>query len=140
MSGATIASLVFFSFSFVAAAAVERLFGIAEGAGLNTWAFMMVPALLAMLYALLVYQRAERKIRRVGESISRGILVMLLTWVSIAVAITWARYQPREFGYYLGTSLTASGIIGGGPMLLCALAAGTLSGVLIIRKPKPRIL
>jgi len=42
----------------------------------------MVPALFAMLYSLIIFQSAERKIRRLGESVSRGILVMLLTWMS----------------------------------------------------------
>jgi hypothetical protein len=51
MSAATIASLVFFAFSLVAAATVEFLLGaFAEQVGVNRWAFSMVPALLEMLY------------------------------------------------------------------------------------------
>ena len=140
MSAATIASLVFFAFSLIAAATVQFLLKtFAEEAGVNRWVFAMVPALLAMLYSLIVYQNAERKIRRLGESVSRGILVMLLTWASFAAMTSWTWCQPRDFGRCLGTTLEISGIVGGGPMLLCALGAGVLTGVLIIRKPKPRI-
>jgi hypothetical protein len=140
MSAATIASLVFFVFSLVAAAAVEFLLrAFAEEAGVNRWVFAMVPALFAMLYALLLFQGAERKIRRLGESVSRGILVMLLTWVSFAgmASVTWC--QVRQFGSCMSTTLLVSAVVGGGPMLLGALGAGVLSGVLIIRRPKPRI-
>jgi hypothetical protein len=140
MSAATIASLVFFAFSLIAAATVQFLLKtFAEEAGVNRWVFAMVPALLAMLYSLIMYQNAERKIRRLGESVSRGILVMLLTWASFAAMTSWTWCQPRDFGRCLGTTLEISGIVGGGPMLLCALGAGVLTGVLIIRKPKPRI-
>ena len=140
MSPATIASLVFFAFSLIAAATVQFLLKtFADEAGVNRWVFAMVPALLAMLYSLILYQNAERKIRRLGESVSRGILVMLLTWASFAAMTSWTWCQPRDFGRCLGTTLEISGIVGGGPMLLCALGAGVLTGVLIIRRPKPRI-
>jgi hypothetical protein len=140
MSAATIASLVFFAFSLIAAATVEFLLkAFAEEAGVNRWVFAMVPALLAMLYSLILYQNAERKIRRLGESVSRGILVMLLTWASFSAMTSWTWCQPRDFGRCLGTTLEISGIVGGGPMLLCAMGAGVLTGVLIIRKPRPRI-
>jgi hypothetical protein len=140
MSAATIASLVFFAFSLIAAATVEFLLkAFAEEAGVNRWVFAMVPALLAMLYSLMLYQRAERKVRRVGESVSRGILVMLLTWVSFAAMTSWTWCQPRDFASCLSKTLLISGVVGGGPMLLGALGAGILSGVLIIRRPKPRI-
>jgi len=140
MSPATVASLVFFVFSLIAAAAVEYLMrAFAEEAGVNRWVFAMVPALFAMLYSLIIYQNAQRKIRRVGESISRGILVMLLTWFSFAAMTTWTWCQPRDFGFCLSKTLLVSGMVGGGPMLLTALGAGILTGVLIIRGPRPRI-
>jgi hypothetical protein len=140
MTPATIASLVFFVFSLIAAAAVEYLLrAFAEEAGVNRWVFAMVPALFAMLYSLIVYQNAQRKIRRVGESVSRAILVMLLTWLSFSALVTWTWCQPRDFGSCLSKTLMVSGAIGGGPMLLGALGAGILTGVLIIRRPKPRI-
>jgi hypothetical protein len=141
MSAATIASLVFFVCAFIASYAVEfLLWGIAKDAGVNPWVFVAVPALLAMLYAMFVYQGAERKISQLGQSVSRGILVMLLTWISIAATITWARCRPQDFGVCFGATLAASGVIGGGPMLLCAIVAGLVTGIFIMRKPKPRIL
>jgi hypothetical protein len=140
MSAATIASLVFFAFSLAAALTVEFLLAsFAKSGGVNRLVFVMVPALIAMLYSLIVYQNAERKIRRVGESVSRGILVMLMTWVSFSALITSAWYKPGEFASSLGTTLLASGIVGGGPMLLDALGAGILTGFFILRKPPPRI-
>jgi hypothetical protein len=99
----------------------------------------MVPALFAMLYSLILYQSAERKIRRVGESVSRGILVMLLTWFSFASLCSWTWCQPHDFGACLSRTLLISGVVGGGPMLLGAIGAGILTGVLIIRRPRPRI-
>ena len=140
MSAATIASLVFFACSLIAAATVEFLLRVfAESTGLNRWVFAMVPALLAMLYSLIIYQRAERKLRRVGESVSRGILVMLMTWVSFAALTSFTWCQPREFASCLSRSLLISGVIGGGPMLLSALGASIVTGVLVIRRPRPRI-
>ncbi len=140
MSPATVASLVFFVFSLVAAGAVEYLLrAFAEEAGLNRWVFAAVPALFAMLYALIVYQNAERTIKRVGESVSRGILVMLLTWVSFALLASGTWCQLNGFGSCLSHTLWVSGLVGGGPMLLSALGAGILTGVLIIRRPRPRL-
>jgi hypothetical protein len=140
MSPATIASFVFFAFSLIAAAAVEYLLRtIAEESGVNRWVFAMVPALFAMLYALIVYQNADRRIKRLGESVSRAILVMLLTWLSFSALTTWTWCQPRAFGSCLSKTLLVSGVIGGGPMLLGALGAGIVTGVLIIRRPRPRI-
>jgi hypothetical protein len=92
-----------------------------------------------MLYSLIVYQDAQRKIRRVGESVSRAILVMLLTWFSFAALTSWTWCQPHDFLSCLSKTLLISGVVGGGPMLLSALGAGILTGVLIIRRPRPRI-
>jgi hypothetical protein len=140
MTPATVASLVFFVFSLVAAGTVEYLLRLfAEDAGLNRWVFASLPALFSMLFALIVYQNAERKIKRVGESVSRGILVMLLTWVSFASLASWTWCGLADFGNCLSHTLMISGLIGGGPMLIGALGAGVLTGVLIIRRPRPRL-
>jgi hypothetical protein len=136
MSAATIASLVFFVFSLIAADAVEFLLrAFAEEAGVNHWLFAMVPALFAALYSLILYQGAERKIRQLGESVFLGGLVMLLTWLSFAALTSWTWCQPRDFGSCLSKTLLVSGIVGGSPMLLGALCASILTGVLIIRRP-----
>ncbi len=140
MSAATIASLVFFVFSLIAAAAVEFLMhAFAEEAGVNRWVFAMVPALLSMLYALFVFQGGDRKIKRLGEAVSRGILVMLFNWISFAALTSWTWCQPKDFFGCLSKTMLVVGLIGGGPMLLVAIGAGVLTGVLIIRRPRPRI-
>ena len=143
MSAPTLASLVFFVFTLIAASAVEILGSLmhkfAEQAGINPWVFAMVPALLAMLFSLIVYQGAQRRIRRLGESVSRGILVMLFTWLSFAALASSIWCPPSDFGSCLRDAVAVTGWIGGGPMLLVALGAGLLAGVLIIRRPKPRI-
>jgi uncharacterized protein YacL len=139
LTAATIASLVFFVFSLVAAVAVEFLTDIAAKDGFSVWAFVTAPALLAMLFSLIIYQQAERKIRQIGQSVSRGILTMLMTWISLAALITWARYDPRSFFSEIGQILQVSGLVCGGEMLLCALAGGVVAALLILRMPKPRI-
>jgi hypothetical protein len=136
MSAANIASLVFFVFSLIAAGTVEFLLkAFAEEAGANRWVFMMVPAWFAVLYSQILYRDAERKVRRLGQFVSRGLLVMVMTWLSIAAltSLTWC--HPRDFGRCLGTTLKISGIVGGSPMLLSALSASVLTAALIIRRP-----
>ena len=139
MTPATLASLVFFAFSLFAAAAVELLTALAERTGVGVWAFVLGPALLAMLFSLIVYQRAERTVRQVGQSVSRGVLTMLMTWIGLSALITLVRFDPRYFAYEIGSTLQVSGLVGGGPMLLCALGGGIVAALLILRKPKPRV-
>jgi len=126
MSAANIASLVFLVFSLIATAAIEYLTrAFAQEAGVNRWVFAMVPALIAMLYALFVYQNAERKIRRLGESVSRGAPVIPLTWLSFSALMSWIWCAPREFGACLRNAVIA------------ALAAGLVVGIIVI-PPRPR--
>jgi hypothetical protein len=88
-----------------------------------------------MLFAMVLYQDAQRKVRLMGESISRGILIALLTWVAFSALATWVRCPTRDFGECFSGTLIVSGLIGGGPMLAAALVGGLLTGVLIIRPP-----
>ncbi|SPJ18805.1 membrane hypothetical protein [Burkholderiales bacterium] len=136
ISPAVIASLVFGACGLLAAAAVEYILRtVADEAGINRWIFVAVPGLFAMLFAMLLYQDARRKIKRLGESISRGILIALLTWISFSLLATWAWCPPHQIGQCFGHTLLAAAIVGGGPMLAAALVAGVLTGVLIIRPP-----
>ncbi len=96
-----------------------------------------MPGLFAMLYAMMLFQDARRKIKRLGESVSRGMLIALLTWVVVLAAghggvVLGPRYGPVLQPYLL----LASGVVGGGPMLAAALVAGLLTGALIIRPPR----
>jgi len=139
ISPSVIASLVFGACGMLAAATVEYLLrSIADEAGVNRLIFIAVPALFSMLYAMLVYQDSERKVRRIGESVSRGVLIALLTWLSFAALVTWAVCPLHQLGSCFSHTLIASAIIGGGPMLAAALLAGVLTGLLIIRPPTSR--
>ncbi len=137
ISPAMIASLIFGACGLLAAAALEYLLrALADDAGINRWIFVAVPALFAMLFALLLYQEANSKIKSLGESVSRGLLIALLTWMSFSALASWAWCSAREFGQCLSRTLLATAIVGGGPMLAAALIAGLLTGVLIIRPPR----
>jgi len=139
ISPAMIAALVFGACGLVAAAALEFLLRqFAEQAGINSWVFIAVPALFAMLYALMLYQDARRKIKRVGQSISRGILIAMLTWFSFSLLASAIWCTSRGFGQCSGHILVAAAVVGGGPMLAAALLAGILTGVVIIRPPRPQ--
>jgi len=132
-----IASLVFGACGLLAAAAVEFfLRALADQAGVSRWLFVAVPGLFAMLYALLLYQNAARKIKKVGESVSRGVLIALLTWMSFSIMATWAWCPAAQVGQCFTHLLLGSAFIGGGPMLAAGLIAGVLAGVLIIRPPR----
>ena len=138
ISPAMIASLVFGACGLLAAAALEYLLrALADNAGINRWIFVSVPALLAMLFAMLLYQEANRKITKLGESVSRGILIALLTWMAFSVLASWAWCTAHDFAQCLSRTMLATAIVGGGPMLAAALVAGLLTGVLIIRPSKP---
>jgi hypothetical protein len=137
ISPAMIASLVFGACGLLAAAGVEFLLrAFADEAGVNRWIFVAVPGLFAMLYAMVLYQDAGRRIKRLGESVSRGLLIALLTWLSFAFLATWAWCPPRQLGQCFSHTLLASAVVGGGPMLAAALVAGLLTGVMIIRPPR----
>ena len=134
ISPAMIASLVFGACGLLAAAGVEFLLRtLADEAGVNRWIFIAVPGLFAMLFALVFYQDARRKIKRLGESVSRGILIALMTWISFSLLATVVWCSPKQFGQCFGHTLLAAGIVGGGPMLAAALIGGILTGVIIIR-------
>jgi hypothetical protein len=134
ISPAMIASLIFGACGLLAAAALEYLLrALADDAGVNRWIFIAVPALFAMLFALVIYQQAANKITKVTESISRGLLIALLTWLSFSALASWAWCSAHEFGQCLRSTLLATAIVGGGPMLAAAVVAGLLTGVLIVR-------
>jgi hypothetical protein len=128
------AGFVFGIFGMLAASSVEfTLREFAAEAGVNRLIFVAVPGLFAMMYAMVIFQDAEKRVTTVGQSLSRSILVALLTWVSFSALATWVWSPSDAFGWF-SKALLISGIIGGGPMLLAALAAGGLVGWLIKRR------
>lgn len=141
ISPAMIASLVFGLCGFLAAVAVEFLLRqFAEDAGVSSQIMVAVPALFAMLFALVLYQDAQRKIKRVGESVSRGILIAVLTWLAFSLLAAIVACPAQSFGRCTRQIMVAAAFVGGGPMLAAALLGGVLTGVIIIRPPRqPRV-
>jgi hypothetical protein len=125
------AAFMFAICGMVAAASVEfALRDFAQEGGVNRFIFVAVPGLFAMMFALVVYQDAETRITTVGQSLSRGILVSLLTWIGFSLLATWV-WGPVDFWGYFSNVLLITGIVGGGPMLAAGLVAGALVGWLI---------
>jgi len=128
------AAFVFGIFGSIAAGSVEyTLREFAAEGGVNRLIFVAVPGLFAMMFAMVVYQHAEKRITTVAQSLSRGILVALLTWISFSMLATWV-WSPSNAFRFFSTAMLISGIIGGGPMLIAALGAGGLVGWLIKRR------
>jgi hypothetical protein len=132
MSVPLFAGFVFGICAALAAGSVEfTLRRFAEEAGLNRFIFVAVPALFAMMFAIMIYQNAKAKIKQIGQSITRGILVALLTWAAFSALATWTWCLPENYGSCYGNFLLITGVVGGGPMLVAALVAGWLVGWLI---------
>lgn len=132
MSVPLFAGFVFGICAALAAGSVEfTLRRFAEEAGLNRFIFVAVPALFAMMFAIVIYQNAKSKIKQIGQSVTRGLLVALLTWAAFSALATWTWCLPENYGACYGNFLLITGIVGGGPMLIAALVAGWLVGWLI---------
>lgn len=128
------AGFVFGICGMLAAGSVEfAMRQFADEGGVNRLIFVAVPGLFAMMFAMLVYQKADQRIHTIAQSLSRGILVALLTWVSFSILATWV-WSPRNAMGFFSNALLVSGVIGGGPMLIAALSAGALVGWLIKRR------
>jgi hypothetical protein len=135
LSTPVLAALVFGAFgAFAALAANAILFTFAREAGVNTWVFVSVPSLFAALFALIVYQGAEKHVSTINQSFSRGLLVAILSWIAFSWLATWAWCRPEDYGGCFSNALVLSGVVGGGPMLLAALVAGGLMGYLILAR------
>jgi hypothetical protein len=121
---------------FVAARVIAKsnmdivLRAFATEGGVDSTIFGVVPALFAMMFALVLYQNAEQRITTVGQSLSRAILVALLTWIAFSALATWV-WSPADYVGYFSSVLLVAGLLGGGPMLGSALLAGAIVGWLI---------
>jgi hypothetical protein len=132
MSVPLFAGFVFGICAALAAGSVEfTLRRFAEEGGVNRIIFVAVPGLFAMMFAIFIYQQSKSKITQISQSISRGILVALLTWIAFSALATWVWCLPENYGSCFGNFLLVSGLVGGGPMLAAALVAGALVGWLI---------
>ena len=128
----TLAALLFGVFGMLAAASTYPLMSrFATEAGISEWIFITVPALLAALFALFVYRGAENRVRSIGQSLSRGLLVAILTWAGFSAMATWTWCIPVNYGECFRDALMLSGVLGGGQLLLAALAAAAIAGYAI---------
>lgn len=136
-----IAALLFAICGSAAAASLQfTLREFAIESGVNAWVFVAVPGLFAALFALIVYQGADKRVERIGQSLSRGLLVALLTWFGFSALATAVWFPIEDFFEWLSTVLLLTGFVGGGPMLLAALVAGAIVGWLIVRRGRAWVL
>ncbi len=127
-----LAALLFGIFAALAAASTKLLLTrFAREAGVSDWIFIAVPALFAMLFALIVYQGASKHVKTVNQSLSRGLLVAILSWGAFSALATWAWCLPEHYGDCFSQALLVSGAVGGGQMLLAALIAAAITGYAI---------
>ena len=132
---AVFAMLVFGICSLLAAGAVEPVMhDFAGEAGVSTWIFILVPALFAMLFTLLLYRRAVTDISGIKQSLSRAVAVAIFTWLAVTVYVSWLWCPGYRLLSCARDVAVVTGIIGGGPLLIAATLAGAIVGILLKRR------
>lgn len=127
-----VAALLFGAFGALAAVTTQPVMSrFAREAGVSDWIFIAVPALFATLFALIVYQGAATNVKSINQSLSRGLLVAILSWIAFSALVTWAWCLPEHYADCFSQALLASGAVGGGQMLLAALVAAAITGYAI---------
>jgi hypothetical protein len=101
---------------------------------MQTWVFVAVPGLLAMLFSLMLYQNAARQIRTIPESMTRALLVGILTWLAITAMISFMWCPDYRRLRCSSDVLLLTGVVGGGPLLAGVLVAGFVVGLLLKRR------
>src|SRR5512147_98370 len=107
----------------------------AAEAGVASWLFVAVPGLLAMFFAVLAYVDAANLVTGMLKSLSRALLVGLATWTAVAIFIAWLWCPAHNALRCFSNSLIASGVVGGGPLLIGAMVAGAIVGLVLRRRP-----
>src|SRR4029450_6853015 len=116
------AMLVFGICSLLGAGLVEVVMrNFAAEAGVPTWGFIIAPAGLSMLFALLIYPNAVRNVSDIRQSLSRAFLVAILTWLVLGVYIS-ALWCPayRALGCARGVAIVLTAV-GGGALALAGV-------------------
>ena len=129
------AMLVFGICGWFGAGVIEPVMrDFAGEAGMQTWVFVIVPGLLTMLFALIFYRKAATEMAGFEQSLSRALTVAIATWLAVTVLIS-SLWCPgyRAFGCSMNVALV-TGIIGGGPLLMSALIAGAIVGLVLKRR------
>lgn len=101
--------------------------------GVPQWLMIAIPGLLAMLFALIVYGRATTRMAVMSQSLSRALLVALLTWLAFSSLATVLWCLPERYAACLSNSLAVTGMVGGGPLLIASLVAGFIVGKIVLR-------
>jgi hypothetical protein len=129
------AMLVFGICTWFGAGVIEPVMrDFAGEAGMKTWVFVIVPGLLTMLFALALYRKAATEMAGVDQALSRALTVAIATWLAITALVStlWCPGY-RAFGCTMNVALV-TGIIGGGPLLISALIAGGIVGLVLQRR------
>ena len=132
---AVFAMLVFGICCLLAAGLVEVVMrNFAGEAGVPTWVFIIVPCFMSMLFSLFLYRKAARDVSGIRQSLSRALTVAILTWLAVSVYIS-ALWCPGYRALSCGRDvILVTTVVGGGPLLLAALIAGTIVGLVLKRR------
>jgi hypothetical protein len=132
---AVFAMLVFGICSLLAGGLVEVVMrNFAGEAGVPPWVFVIVPALLSMLFALFLYRKAARNVAGVRQSLSRALTVAILTLLAVSVYISTLWCPGYRALSCARDVVLVTTVVGGGPLLLATLIAGTIVGVVLKRR------
>jgi hypothetical protein len=147
MPVAVFTMLLFAICTWLGAGTVETVMrDFAAEVGVRSWVFVAVPGLLAMLFSLLLYHDAARRIRSVRESMSRALLVGIATWLAVAALISVMWCPGHRAMACTSDVLLVTGIVGGGPLFAAVLIAGFVVGLVLQKRvpwltyeaPRPR--
>ncbi|HTN50550.1 MAG TPA: hypothetical protein VMK32_14075 [Burkholderiaceae bacterium] len=121
---------------WMALAVIEPVMrSFAVEAGMASWLFVAIPGLLAMLFAVLSYIRAATQVTTTEHSLSRALLVALLTWIAITSLIAWLWCPWHNALRCFSNTLITTGIVGGGPLLIGSMVAGGVVAAVLKLRP-----
>ncbi len=110
------------------------LASFASETGIGTLKMVLMVPGLAMVFAPFAYLSARRKVDRIGQSMSRALLVVLLVWMAFSAWATRQWCLPADYLPCYSKVVTVAGFLGGGPILLSGLIAGYLMGRIILKR------
>lgn len=106
----------------------------ASESGVSALMMASTAPLLAAIFAVIVYFRARQRVQTIAQSVSRALLVVLLTWMSFGAWATKLWCLPEAYAACYSTVLVVAGLLGGGPVLAAGLGCGYLLGKLIVAR------
>jgi hypothetical protein len=112
----------------------DAMFTFAAESGVSAAMMAAAAPLLAATFAVAAYMNARRRVERIAQSVSRALLVVLLTWMMFGAWATKLWCLPVDYASCYSRILTVAGLLGGGPILLAGLIAGYWMGRLILKR------